>query len=352
MKIALITDMTEIGGGESNLLSLAQHLSRSLDLTLFCSGRVKEKADSAGLKTSFFRTHVRWLKPLPLPSFSRKVRQKFAPFSLIHAYSLNALPLLFFVGRPLVWTAHGYWEQPFGLRARFIERFVSRVICVSQDVYRIADFSPAQKELIHLGSDFVPAAPGKPAVPLTGPVKIVCVGRFQQIKGQDLLVQAAQRLAEEISLPLQVNFVGEVNGSQAADIAFKQKVMQLASASPRVSFVFSGFQENVRTFIEAADLVVVPSRYESFSMVCIEALACGVPLVAPDIGGPAEIVNDPAIGRLFRPGEVEALKNSIKTAISEYAGFSRAACLARAADFSVRNQAQKHLQLYRELLKC
>ncbi len=346
--------MTEIGGGESNLICLAKTLSKTIDITLFCSGKVKQKADEEGIKTSLFYTFRRWFSAIPVFSCSNKIRKKFESFDLVHAYSINALPVLFFIKPPLVWTNHGFWEKPHGLRARIIDWFVARIVCVSNDVYKISEFAESKKRLIYLGSNFCV----NKTVPKNHKEKnlfrFVCVGRFQRIKGQDMLVRAATKLSQEISCKIQITFVGDVNGKNPADIAFKNEVVKLATEAKNenLSFIFKGFCPNVRPHVEQADILVVPSRYESFSMVSIEALSCGVPVIAPDTGGPAEIINNTDIGLLFKPGSDTDSKRCMKYVLQNHNNFNTNSCLLRAQEFSVQNQAAKHISIYKEILKC
>jgi len=94
----------------------------------------------------------------------------------------------------------------------------------------------------------------------------------------------------------------------------------------------------------------LPSFGEAFGLVLVEALATGTPVVATDLGGMAEIVDSPAIGRLFALGDVEALARALLEAF-ELAedDATRAACRARAEDFSTAACAAGYLALYREL---
>jgi glycosyltransferase involved in cell wall biosynthesis len=62
---------------------------------------------------------------------------------------------------------------------------------------------------------------------------------------------------------------------------------------------------------------VVPSYYESFSMVTAEALACGTPVVAADVDGPASLVRDGVSGYLVPPGDAEALAKSIARVLGD-----------------------------------
>lgn len=346
-----MTEYSMVGGGESNLLSLAGELDKSVKVTLFCHGIVKDRAEERGLDVVEFKTEKRWYRSIPLPVFDRELVGKLNSFDIVHAYSVNILPLLFFVKSKKVWTNHGYWERPFGLRAFMIDKIVDRVICVSTDVNNSAEFEESKKRVIFLGTDFK-IDKGRGGGFNKESVEIVCVGRFQRIKGQDLLIDALKELSKTVSGRITVRFVGDVNANTPEDLEFKNELLEKAqrAGSENLSILFEGFRSDVEKYMGAADLVVIPSRYESFGMVAIEALACGKPIVAPDIGGIRDIVDSEKVGLLFEAGNVADLKKKIEYAICNYDSFSRAASLKRAGKFTIGEQAEKHIRLYRELL--
>lgn len=73
----------------------------------------------------------------------------------------------------------------------------------------------------------------------------------------------------------------------------------------RISFL--GTRDDVAPYLAAADVFVMASEQESFGVAALEAMACGVPVVAPRIGGLQELVDDGITGELTPPGDIEAL---------------------------------------------
>lgn len=352
MKIALITEFSEIGGGESNLYALANKLSAWCQVSVFCPrGKLYDLLSQAGIDVIELKMflHRHWYKFFPITCFNGQLHRALSGFDLVHVYSVHTLPMIFGVKCPIVWTTHGYWEKPFGLRARIINHYVDKIIAVSDDVYNTAHFPESKKELIHLGTSFqrnLPAVAEKQFS--ASAVTISVIGRFQRIKGQDLLLDALSELSNSRRTHFTVFIVGDVNGYYKQDCTYKEELIAKAQAyrNEYLDIRFEGFQQNVAGYISNSHFIVIPSRYESFSMVAVESLSLGKPIIAPNIGGPKDIVNSKSIGILFEPGNVASLRQSIAYMIDNFHVFEKQACIARSKSFSVAIQAEKHLSLY------
>lgn len=354
MKIALLSEFTDIGGGESNLLAVANELSKVAEVALFGSGHLYHAAKSMGLgAVAVDLSGRRWIGGVPLVWSNHELSSYLSSFDVLHAYSLNVLPRLFNLNKPIVWTHHGYWEKAHGLRARVISRNVAHVIDVSHDVFNSGKEINTKRSIVPLGVQLDKYEKIQPSV--VGAVfKILCIGRFQHIKGQDLLVHALDELARDNtnSLPIEVHFVGDVNGDDVRDHKFLHNIKLLASSiqSAKLMIYFHGFKEDVRPYLINANLVVIPSRYESFSMVAVEALASGRPVIGPDVGGPAEILNSNDIGRLFKAGNQNSLARILRTSIDRYYLFDYNACMKRSRDFSINKQVKRLMNIYSSVI--
>ena len=111
--------------------------------------------------------------------------------------------------------------------------------------------------------------PEGPVAPSTRGPLVVCVGRLCEQKGQDLLIRAMSIL-EDRSVNLRL--VGD--GPEASSL---RSLAQRAEVADRVHFTG---QVDPRPHFRAADVVVVPSRWEGRSLVLLEAMACGAPVIA------------------------------------------------------------------------
>jgi len=94
---------------------------------------------------------------------------------------------------------------------------------------------------------------------------------------------------------------------------------------------FVGPLSDVAPMIRASDLVVQPSHFEALGLSAIEALACGVPVVASAVGGLLDFVVDGENGRLAPPHDPPALASSIGPLLTDAAARARLAARARAS---------------------
>ncbi|MEA2472451.1 MAG: D-inositol-3-phosphate glycosyltransferase [Thermoleophilaceae bacterium] len=112
-----------------------------------------------------------------------------------------------------------------------------------------------------------------------------------------------------------------------------------------------GDREALAELYRTSWVSALPSWGEAFGLVLVEALACGTPVVGSDLGAIPEVVDRDSIGRLFSgheaPAVAEVLLGALELAEDPA---TRAACRARAADFSTERMGQEYLSLYRELL--
>jgi D-inositol-3-phosphate glycosyltransferase len=118
---------------------------------------------------------------------------------------------------------------------------------------------------------------------------VLFVGRLQPLKGPRIAVAA---LAELATSDAELVIVGGPSGTDGADeLAATRALVADLGLGGRVHFVDPQPHHLLSTYYRAADVVVVPSRSESFGLVALEAAACGVPVVAAAVGGLTTIVD-------------------------------------------------------------
>jgi glycosyltransferase involved in cell wall biosynthesis len=152
-------------------------------------------------------------------------------------------------------------------------------------------------------------APIKRSLGWEGNPTIGIVGRLEPWKGQEIFLRAAARLAEARA-DLRFMVVGGAilgwEGSYPDDLRHLAADLGIAD---RV--YFAGHQADVHPWYDALDVVVHASYSEPFGLVLVEAMALGKPLVATNLGGPLEIVEDGGSGLLVPPRDPERLAEAV-----------------------------------------
>jgi glycosyltransferase involved in cell wall biosynthesis len=233
---------------------------------------------------------------------------------------------------------------------RLTAPLADKVICVSQSV---ADFA---RDTIGIPSDqlvvipngvdtsfFVPA----PSPPLfeSDEALFGYVGRLHPVKGVNYLVAAFARVAAAHP-HIRLQLVGE--GSEYA--ALVKQAQELGVAS-QVEFL--GRRSDIADLMRNMDILVLPSLWEGMPNVALEAMACGLPLIATAVGGTPEVVVDAKTGLLVPSQDVEALAAAMAKMLQNpewvermgRAGRERVEC-----SFSIQNTVQMTVDLYDALL--
>jgi glycogen(starch) synthase len=152
------------------------------------------------------------------------------------------------------------------------------------------------------------------------PVRILFVGRFATRKGlQDLFDAIPLVLEEDVA----ANFVlvgsdSTLRGARGAAVARSYLPASLKQYGHSIDF--TGWLEgrDLERRYRAADILVVPSRYEPFGMVVLEGMQHGLAIAAADTGGPAEILDHGRTGLLFRPADPHSLAEALRTLTNDW----------------------------------
>jgi len=208
-------------------------------------------------------------------------------------------------GVPHIWYVHELISQDDQLTPILdypafyatLDELSNKLVVISKTVENeIVQFYPSQKiELIYTGLEKPPAiSPDRQetlGIAPHDPV-ITFVGVLSERKGVMGLVDVAAVVVKKIP---QAKFV--LVGQLVNELAEKMKD-QIRQKNLDDHFVFLGFRDDIREILSCSDVVVIPSLVEPFSLVAVEAMAAGKPVVATRSGGPAEIVIDQETGIL------------------------------------------------------
>ncbi|PZN11007.1 MAG: glycosyltransferase family 4 protein [Bacillota bacterium] len=267
-------------------------------------------------------------------------------------------------GRPLVVTVHG--SDVLVLPERFprLAPLLRRVLTGADHVIAVSNFlrqrvmerfgvPPGRITVQSAGIDtrvFRPEAPGAAEVrarygqqPL-----VVFTGNLIRRKGVDVLIQAFARVRERLGSG-HLLLVGPPVEEDYHEI-LRERVAAL-HLEEHVTFAGPLPPAEVAAAMAAADVFVLPSLDEGLGLVVLEALACGVPVVASRVGGIPEIVQDGDFGLLVPPGDVNALAGAIRRVLEDASFRERARQYGPrvAAAHDLRRRAAELVVLYRSL---
>lgn len=218
---------------------------------------------------------------------------------------------------------------------------------VAQSVFSHYKRRPVLTAVIPLGLE-IPAL--RPAAREDRMKKVLFVGRLEPRKGIGVLLEAIPRVLEAVP-EAEFDIVGkDVMGASSPVTRWWQAHRSLRR---RVRFHGEAPSRALDTLYETCDLLVAPSRYESFGLIYVEAMARGKAVIGTTAGGIPEVVRDAETGLLVPPDDPEALAAAIIRLLrdDEYrrslgqAGYGR-----YRAEFSAWKMAGRMLDFYREVI--
>ncbi|MDP2561128.1 glycosyltransferase [Psychrobium sp. 1_MG-2023] len=166
-------------------------------------------------------------------------------------------------------------------------------------------------ERICNGVDTEKFTPVQTSTPASSNITITTVGRLAAVKNQQLLISAvAQLIAEQPTLGLSLQLVGE---GECFDV-LQQQVTELAL---QAHCDFLGDRSDIASILLSTDIFVLPSSAEGISNTILEAMACGVPVIASKVGGNVELVKHGQTGLLFPSNNIDDLKSCLLSYIQD-----------------------------------
>jgi D-inositol-3-phosphate glycosyltransferase len=186
-------------------------------------------------------------------------------------------------------------------------------------------------------------------LPVDRPV-VLFVGRIQPLKAPDLAIRALAAMPHHPDALLVI--VGGASGADGAGEAeLAHRLAVELGVAERVRFVAPQPHHILSSWYRAADLVIVPSRSESFGLVALEAAACGIPVVASAVGGLLNIVHDGVTGLLVDGRDPARYARAMAQVLDDPAGAAAmgAAASVRARRFTWSFTAARLRRLYTDL---
>ena len=188
----------------------------------------------------------------------------------------------------------------------------------------------------------------KPQQPPPEPPRVLVVGHVCVRKNQNAFIRALDPLAKLQSF--QLRFFGLTSPGRAYDDEF----LSLVHARPWC--VYDGFadRERLKVQFSQASMVALPSLEDNCPMVVLEAMAAGVPVVAANVGGVPDLVEEGKTGFFCDPLNAASMRQAVEKALTNSSTAKRIAANARLSAqerFHPRVIADRHVEIYREVLQ-
>ena len=282
-------------------------------------------------------------------------------------------------GRPRVWHARRNTEMLLGLalrhllrrrlrllftsasqrrHSRYTRALIARMDGVVATSARSAAYLERSAVVVTHGVDvraFRPAADRAAArarlgLPPRGPL-VGCFGRIRAQKGTgDFLAAMARALDGRPGTAL---IMGRATGEHREYLAGLRRKAEAGPLAGRVLFAPEAPVAAMPGWYAALDLFVAPQRWEGFGLTPLEAMACGVPVVAAAVGAFPDLVAEGETGRLVPAGDVEAMAGAVSALLDDPAALERMGRAARAhveGRHAIEAEAEALEAVYRDLL--
>lgn len=353
-------------GGAERVIS---NLSASLDssryraiLCLFRPGWIQTHTESRGVRTYVIPTQGmfdwRWML-----RFKRLLKDEHV--DLIHAHEFDANVQGTFVaalsGVPLVATVHGknyFWEK---VRRRAAYRWVSRratMVAVSENLKQFivekVGVESEQVKVVYNGVDVFPPCGtddvGQCRKELDLPTEhrvVGVVGNLYPVKGHQYLIASIPAVLAKCP---KTTFIFAGRGQLEAEL--KDQAHQLG-IDGHVRFL--GLRQDIPRILAVLDVFVLPSLSEGLSMAILEAMVAGKPVIATDVGGNPELVEDGGTGCLVPPKDSQALADRLVFLLTNSARasqFGKNGQVRAQGRFSLQTMVQEYQTLYDQCIEA
>lgn len=361
MRILYVITRAHWGGAQAHVFDLMNHAINKGDeciLVVGENGELTERAQKIGIKVYVVPSLIREInicKDIMAIKDLVLIIKKYKP-DLLHAHSSKAGIIgrlaAKFTGIPVIFTVHG-WAFTEGVSKnkriiylwieRLFARLCDKIICVSEYDRQLAlKHKVAKKEsliTIHNGvSEFdisVSRAPQEKVV-------IIMVARFSPQKDYKTLLLALK----DINSPIEVLLVGEGELLQSS----KQLASEL-NLNEKVKFL--GMRKDVKKLLSRSDIFVLVSHYEGLPISIIEAMSAKLPIIASNVGGVSELVEDGFNGFLIKRGDYRDLNNKLNILINNKElreKMGRKSYQKYKDEFTIERMLDKTFKVYDELI--
>lgn len=357
--LQLVTDL-DVGGAPLIVKQLAQGLSDSgyevMVVGLGGEGAVGDELRGRSIETHFLNASG----VCDVRIFAKLARLigRFGP-DILHSHLVHANVVGRIVGGlmgvgGIIATIHTAEQgKQWHLTAENLTCRLSDItVCVSpsvrQHTQRYSQVPSEKLRVIANGINyhrFAHADPADPAELGLAPDKttLIFVGRLDAVKNIDMLLRVVERLGDRHNL--QCLIVGQ--GPQHQHL---EKLSQQLGIADRVRFI--GLRGDVERLLKAADIMIMPSRWEGFGMSALEAMASGVPVVASRTPGLADLIEHEQTGLLVDANNLEGFCQTVEKLIVDKDLARRLSQNAQkyAKDFTIQKMVNSYIRLYEKVI--
>ncbi len=351
--VALVLEGEEVGGAELTFASIAAGLAERYDVVAVLAAggplEIRRRFQDAGARVELVTGLRRYCT---VPGFLRLVtRLRAIGPDLIHVScpdqggGLAGLVASRLTGAPTVATLHlvspdrRRWRE---LVSKWALARPATVIAISQSIADYLEHLGIGSTLIYNGIANPELRPDARSHLGLGDAEFVVggIGRIHEQKGWDVLCRAATLVREQAP---EAEFVVVGDGPERQSFAARNECAPVR---------FVGYEPNASSLLGAFDVLAMPSRWEGFGRVAVEAMLAGVPVIAADVGGLSEVVDDagllvpreqpePLAGAILELAEDPARRRSLATS-------GRRRAIER---FSTQRMLEEIQALYRSLIR-
>jgi glycosyltransferase involved in cell wall biosynthesis len=327
------------------------------------SNIIKEIIKNAPQNFSFFIISRKFSYKLPqntktiqvnYPTF--KINKILRKLDLLHFHGSILMLMKSFINLPSIYTHHGLTPSKF--RGSFYEKVGSKIVesfyrltipqmeivtAISKwSIYDVKRFKPKRIFLIPNGIDLDKFRVYKIKKKLTiGEPSLLYVGSLYPEKGVEELIKNFRQIVD-IYPKVGLTIIGEG--------ILKERLkndIQKMGLNEHVKLLGYIPHEKLPTFYNSSDIFIFPSYHESFGLPVIEAMACGVPVIARRTSNLTFLVSESGAGRLFK--NIEELPSHIEKVLSQKEKMKRKA-IKYAANFDINKTITKYYEVYESLL--
>jgi glycosyltransferase involved in cell wall biosynthesis len=330
IRICFFVGSFQAGGAEKHVLDILNGIDYEKYTPFLCvfsnSGNYKERYDKLSVPIYEFKHHrlnypAKWINMLRFISFLKRSK-----IELIHIHLVGCFRFAL-TGAILAGIKHRFitWHNVYTPQTKPLEQLkkikwgnkrATGILAVSEKVKKegckYLDLNEDNVDVVYNGihpEEFYPEQNEYCEIKSIKSYKIIVIGSLSDQKGHIYLLKALKKLQEK-QLDFELLIVG--------DGPLKNKFIDFVSSNGLKEIVhFLGVRKDVANIMKSADLFVMPSVYEGFSIVLLEAMAAEIPIIATGVGGNAEAIINEESGLIINSENPDELVKSISRLIND-----------------------------------